>query len=93
MLGTNTPYWTVDSLRNYWGDLSGPKLIFQTPNSGHDLVGGKDATQTLAAFFQMIADGQELPKLEWDLKDASKSSPVLSVKVNQKARVISNWRD
>src|SRR6185295_7859277 len=42
LLGTNDPYWTVDSIRNYWDDLPGPKLIFQTPNAGHDLGGGKE---------------------------------------------------
>src|SRR6266581_496962 len=64
LLGTNDPYWTVDSLRNYWNDLPEPKLIYQTPNAGHDLAGGKEATQTLAAFFEMIADGKELPRME-----------------------------
>ncbi|PYM10502.1 MAG: PhoPQ-activated pathogenicity-like protein PqaA type, partial [Verrucomicrobia bacterium] len=43
LLGTNDPYWTVDSLRNYWNDLPAPKLIYQTPNAGHDLGGGKEA--------------------------------------------------
>ena len=91
LLGTNDPYWTVDSLRHYWKDLPGPKLIFQTPNAGHDLAGGKEATQTLAAFFQMIADGQELPKMEWDLKDNSKSGAELKVKVNRPAKSIRLW--
>src|SRR5260221_2000288 len=91
LLGTNDPYWTVDSLRHYWGELPGPKLIFQTPNAGHDLGGGKESTQTLAAFFQMIADGQELPQMEWELKDASKESAELTVKVNQKAKSIRLW--
>ena len=91
LLGTNDPYWTIDSLRNYWSDLPGPKLVFQTPNAGHDLGGAKDATQTLAAFFQMVADGQELPKMEWDLKDGSKGSATVTVKVNQKAKSIRLW--
>src|SRR6185369_10169768 len=55
LLGTNDPYWTVDSLRHYWNELPEPKLIFQTPNAGHDLAEGKKAVQTLAAWFQMIA--------------------------------------
>lgn len=65
LLGTNDPYWTVDSLRHYWDDLPGPKLVFQTPNAGHDLGGGREATQTLAAFYEMIAAGRELPQVEW----------------------------
>ena len=90
LLGTNDPYWTVDSLRHYWDDLPGPKLVFQTPNAGHDLAGGKEATQTLAAFFQMIADGKELPKLEWELRDSQTGAEV-SVKVNQPAKSIRLW--
>lgn len=80
LLGTNDPYWTVDSLRHYWDDLPGPKLVFQTPNAGHDLAGAKDAKQTLAAFVQMIADGQELPKMEWSFKNGEKAEVALTVK-------------
>ena len=31
LLGTNDPYWVVDSLRQYWDELPEPKLVFQTP--------------------------------------------------------------
>ncbi|HEX4644544.1 MAG TPA: PhoPQ-activated protein PqaA family protein [Verrucomicrobiae bacterium] len=68
LLGTNDPYWTVDSLRHYWNDLPGPKLLFQTPNAGHDLNGGHEATQTLAAFYEMIADHKTLPKMDWSIE-------------------------
>jgi PhoPQ-activated pathogenicity-related protein len=39
----------------------------------------------------MIADGQELPKMEWELKDASKDAAKVTVKVNQKAKSIRLW--
>jgi PhoPQ-activated pathogenicity-related protein len=39
LLGTNDPYWVVDSLRQSWDGLPEPKLVFQTPNAGHDLAG------------------------------------------------------
>ncbi len=90
LLGTNDPYWTVDSLRHYWGDLPGPKLVFQTPNAGHDLAGGKEAVQTLAAWFQMIADGQELPRLEWNFQEAA-GAVQASVSSTQPARKITLW--
>lgn len=67
LLGTNDRYWTVDALRHYWNDLPEPKLIFQTPNAGHDLGDRKDAIQTLAAFVQMIGDRQPLPRLTWTI--------------------------
>jgi PhoPQ-activated pathogenicity-related protein len=89
LLGTNDPYWTVDSLRHYWNELPGPKLVFQTPNAGHDLAGAKDAKQTLAAFVQMIADGQELPKMEWNFKNGERAEVALTV--NPPARSARLW--
>ena len=92
LLGTNDPYWTVDSLRHYWDDLPGPKLVFQTPNAGHDLggaLGSISAINSLAAFFQMIADKEELPKMEWKLSADAK--PHLHVKVNRPAKAVRLW--
>jgi len=91
LLGTNDPYWVVDSLRHYWNDLPEPKLVFQTPNAGHNLGGAKEAIQTLAAWFQMIADGQELPRLEWKLRDGASGPAGLSVKANQAAKKVRLW--
>ena len=89
LLGTNDPYWTVDSLRHYWNDLPEPKLVFQTPNAGHDLGGGTAAIQSLAAFFQMVADQEEIPKMEWKMHDGN--APHLSLQVNRNARSIRLW--
>jgi PhoPQ-activated pathogenicity-related protein len=92
LLGTNDPYWTVDSLRHYWDDLPEPKLVFQTPNGGHDLggtLGSVSAINSLAAFFQMIADKEELPKMEWKL--GADAKPHLHVKVNRPAKAIRVW--
>ena len=91
LLGTNDPYWVVDSLRHYWSDLPEPKLVFQTPNAGHDLAGGHDAWQTLAAWFQMIADRQPLPKVEWQLRDGTKGAAGLTVRVDQPVSKIRLW--
>jgi PhoPQ-activated pathogenicity-related protein len=91
LLGTNDPYWVVDSLRHYWADLPEPKLVFQTPNAGHDLAGGQAATQTLAAFFQMIADGQQLPQMNWRFQKGSTNSVCLEVTVNPPAKGFRIW--
>jgi PhoPQ-activated pathogenicity-related protein len=91
LLGTNDPYWVVDSLRHYWGDLPEPKLVFQTPNAGHDLGGGRDAWQTLAAWFQMIADRQPLPKVEWELRDGADGAAGITVRVDQPATKVRLW--
>lgn len=79
LLGTNDPYWTVDALRHYFHELPEPKLIFQTPNAGHDLAGGKEATQTLAAFFQMIADREPLPTVRWTREEGPVSRMEMAV--------------
>ena len=79
LLGTNDPYWTVDSLRHYWADLPEPKLIYQTPNAGHDLGDRKEAVQTLAAFFQMVADRQPLPQFKWRFESSSPVEIMMAV--------------
>jgi len=89
LLGTNDRYWTVDSLRHYWSDLPAPKLIYQTPNAGHNLGGGKEAIQTLAAFFEMIADGKELPRIEWEFHSGNKAE--IDVAISQPAKEVRVW--
>jgi PhoPQ-activated pathogenicity-related protein len=84
LLGTNDPYWTVDASRHYWDELPEPKLIYQTPNAGHDLGDRKEAVQTLAAFFEMIADRQPLPKFSWKFK--SGANPELAFDVSSKPK-------
>jgi PhoPQ-activated pathogenicity-related protein len=89
LLGTNDRYWTVDSLRHYWDDLPEPKLVFQTPNAGHDLDGAGEAMQTLAAFVQMIADHTPLPKMKWSFQ--SDNEATLSLEVDQTTRKARLW--
>ena len=91
LLGTNDPYWTVDSLRHYWNDLPEPKLIYQTPNAGHDLNGGDQALQTLAAFFELIADQKPLPKITWKFNNSAKTRINVQVYSNEQASAISLW--
>ena len=89
LTGTNDPYWTVDALRHYVSDLPGVTLLFQTPNAGHDLGGSTDATQTLAAFFQMIADKEALPTMAWDITAGTPA--MLSVHLNRDVTAIRLW--
>lgn len=91
LLGTNDPYWTVDSLRHYWHELPEPKLIFQTPNAGHDLGGGKEAEQSLAAFFQMIADGTPLPTLHWQFQETEPGTTTIAVSVDRSVQSFRLW--
>lgn len=91
LLGTNDPYWTVDAVRHYWQELPEPKLIFQTANAGHDLAGGQKAVESLAAFFQMIADGSPLPSMQWQFESAEQGSANVTVTVDQPVKSFRLW--
>ncbi len=91
LLGTNDPYWVVDSLRQYWNELPEPKLVFQTPNAGHDLARGREATPVLAAFFQMVAERQPLPRMTWQFKPEAAKAAAVEVKVNPPAKAFRLW--
>src|SRR3954469_22522780 len=89
LTGTNDPYWTVDSMRHYFSELPGPKLIYQTPNAGHNLGGGKEAIQTLASFFEMIADRKGMPTMEWQFHSSDQAQ--VDVKLSQPAKAFRLW--
>jgi PhoPQ-activated pathogenicity-related protein len=91
LLGTNDPFWVVDSLRHYWDGLPEPKLIFQTPNAGHDLAGGRESTPVLAAFIQMIADRQPLSRMTWEFKSAGSNVVTLAAALNQPGKAFRLW--
>jgi PhoPQ-activated pathogenicity-related protein len=91
LLGTNDPYWVVDSLRHYWNGLPEPKLVFQTPNAGHNLAGGREAAPTLAAFFQMVADRKPLPRMTWQFKLEATNAVSIEVKVDPRAKRFRLW--
>ena len=71
ILGTNDPYWTVDALRHYWDALPTPKLLYQTPNTGHGAGGSSGAARTRAAFLRMTAENRPPPQLAWQLDGAA----------------------
>ncbi len=72
--GTNDPYWTLDALNLYWGDLEGPKYIFYAPNGGHGLnpEGIVRLSTTAINFAKMAAGQQTLPKLDWKIEEVDK---------------------
>lgn len=69
--GTNDPYWTLDALNLYWGDLAGPKYIFYAPNGGHDLNPESilRLLPTGVAFARMVAGQLKFPNMTWDLEE------------------------
>jgi PhoPQ-activated pathogenicity-related protein len=63
-LGTNDPYWPLESLGLYLDGLEGPRWVSYAPNAGHGLpvmrVGG-----LVAALGRHVAGVQRLPTLDW----------------------------
>ncbi|WP_218932124.1 PhoPQ-activated pathogenicity-related family protein [Adhaeretor mobilis] len=79
VLGTNDPYWTLDSLNLYWPELLGPKHILYVPNNGHGL---KDMPRVLGgvlALHEQTSGGDELPDLSWSFREKG-DKVVLSIK-------------
>jgi PhoPQ-activated pathogenicity-related protein len=63
VLGTNDPYWNVDSSSTYFPDLKGDKYLYYCANTGHDVnLGGVAA---ITAFYESIVHGTKLPETTW----------------------------
>lgn len=60
-MGTNDPFWTVDAVKNYIDSIPGHTLLNYTPNAGHDLRGGREASNTLEAFFYQTIHRHRYP--------------------------------
>lgn len=78
LLGTNDPYWMVDALGHYWDGLPGPKLVYQAPNAGHGAAGTRGALETMAAFYQMVAERRALPEVTWEMKAGAAPSAAVA---------------
>ncbi len=65
-MGTNDEYWVVDAIKNYYDSLPGRNMIMYSPNVGHDLGGGKDAYNSLSAFFGFTLAHREYPVCDWE---------------------------
>jgi PhoPQ-activated pathogenicity-related protein len=97
--GANDPYWPLDALNSYWGDLKGPKWVEYIPNAGHDLRegdgnGGKQlvpmrAVNTLSAFCKSQVFDKPLPTLDWTSPPAA--GGYLVVKPVGKVEQVSVW--
>lgn len=67
VLGTNDPYWPVDSARFYYDALPPEKHLLYVPNTGHRL--GLGALATTMQFIRATMRGDDLPKLKWQHDD------------------------
>jgi len=65
VVGSNDPYWASDATNLYWPGLPEPKLLLVVPNAGHNVLAFTRVLTSLATFARAVAEGMELPKLEW----------------------------
>ncbi len=68
-LGTNDPYWPLESLDLYRGDLPGPCWVSYCPNAGHGIPmqrwGG-----LVVAMGKHVSGDERLPDLRWRFEPA-----------------------
>ncbi|HWD40569.1 MAG TPA: PhoPQ-activated protein PqaA family protein [Fimbriimonas sp.] len=67
--GSNDPYWAVDALDNYYGNLLEPRWILNVPNAGHTLGDGVMAITSIGAFAQSVAGAFPMPQIRWDFSE------------------------
>lgn len=65
LLGSNDPYWTLESANLYYNDLLGDKHIMYAPNTGHGALDTLQGLQALASFAVLCSKRQKLPALNW----------------------------
>jgi len=69
LVGSNDPYWTLESANLYLPGLSGETSILYFPNGGHDLGGAQIAmprlVPTMLAFLKHCSGQLGWPKQEW----------------------------
>lgn len=64
VIGTNDPYWVVDSSQLYFYDLPAPVYAYVIPNEVHNITNQAEFFNTLRAFF-VLAVANSLPEIQW----------------------------
>lgn len=69
LFGTNDRYWPLESLNQYWPELTGDKYICYVPNNGHGLKDLGRVLGGISALHRHAAGDLVLPKLAWEHTD------------------------
>lgn len=88
LLGTNDPYWVVDSQRFYWSELPGPKALVQFPNKGHSL--GEDAFISISNWAQYLGSKKPLPEVSWRVQEGE-DMPSYEVRFSAVPKNVNLW--
>lgn len=70
VVGTNDPYWPVNSTGLYWEGLPEPKGVMRVPNAGHALGDWVRTMKVIASFARLVIHGRPMPTLEARFSDA-----------------------
>lgn len=73
LVGTNDPYWTLQSADLYYDDLIGDKHILYVPNGNHGIQCSKLMLAALGAFSIACAEDKRLPDMCWRYRTAHDS--------------------
>jgi PhoPQ-activated pathogenicity-related protein len=90
-MGTNDPYWTVDAIKNYIGDIPGDNYVHYVPNVGHDLGDKRQALEALNAFFGSTLTKQPYPACKWNVTSTKKGLDIAINATSDKLEDVTVW--
>jgi len=82
ILGTNDPFWTVDSLNLYWDDLVGEKYILYIPNKGHAAIDIPRLKANTTALMALASGKVRFPRMTWE-HQSTDTGVTLKIKVTK----------
>jgi PhoPQ-activated pathogenicity-related protein len=91
VVGSNDPYWASDATGLYWPGLPDPKLLLVVPNAGHNVLDFTRVLTSVATFARAVAEGIELPKLEWNWRWEGEAAS-LHLQADQEAAGARIWK-
>ena len=86
-LGTNDPYWPLEALDLYYGDLDGPRWVSYAPNAGHDLPRER-VLGLVAAMGKHLAGSERLPDISWQIEEAGAGAMIRATADTPPAEVV-----
>lgn len=90
VLGTNDPYWPLESLGLYYDGLPGPCWVSYAPNAGHGLPAARMGGIAVA-LGRHTADGPALPALDWHF-NATSAGQECTVRSDEEPDQVLVWR-
>ena len=86
-LGTNDPYWPLEALDLYRGDLPGPCWVSYCPNAGHGIPMQRLAG-LVVAMGKHVSGGERLPDLGWRFEPSADGIACMLHAATQPERVV-----